>query len=201
MAKLYFRYSAMDAGKTLDLLKVAYNYESRHQEILVLTSAIDKRAGDNKVKSRVGFDKEAISTTINDNLFELIKKHNVLAKIACVLVDEIQFFSIQQIDELSEVVDVLKIPVICYGLRTDYCGKPFEASSYLLAIADSLEELKTICHCGNKATFNMLIRNGKVVKEGNSVVIDDEDLKADSTTYVSVCRFHWKQGNYGLGRR
>lgn len=196
MAKLYFRYSAMDAGKTLDLLKVAYNYEDRGQHTLVITSVVDRRAGDNKVKSRIGFDKEAISTTINDNLFNLIKEQNDQQKAACVLVDEIHFFSSEQIMQLSDVVDYLNIPVICYGLRSDYRGQPFPSASLLLAIADTLEEVKTICHCGRKANFNMLVRNGIAVKEGSQVVVDDDKLKQVDTKYVSVCRLHWKEGKY-----
>lgn len=194
MAKLFFRYSAMDAGKTLDLLKVAYNYEDRGQHTLVITSAIDRRAGDNKVRSRIGFDKEATSTTIEDNLFNLIKAQNEQQKIACVLIDEIHFFSSEQIIQLSDVVDYLNIPVICYGLRSDYRGEPFPAATTLLAIADTLEEVKTICHCGRKANFNMLVRDGVAVKQGASVVVDDENLKKIDTKYVSVCRRHWKDG-------
>ena len=194
MAKLFFRYSAMDAGKTLDLLKVAYNYEDRGQHTLVITSAIDRRAGDNKVKSRIGFDKEAVSTTIDENLYDLINKHNLQQKIACVLVDEVHFFSPEQIVQLSDVVDYLNIPVICYGLRSDYRGQPFPAASILLATADTLEEVKTICHCGRKANFNMLVRDGVAVKEGDQVVVDDENLKKVDTRYVSVCRRHWKEG-------
>ncbi|MBX9597503.1 MAG: thymidine kinase [Burkholderiales bacterium] len=194
MAKLFFRYSAMDAGKTLDLLKVAYNYEDRGQHTLVVTSAVDRRAGDNKVRSRIGFDKEAISTTIEDNLFDLIKTQNEQQKIACVLIDEIHFFSSEQIIQLSDVVDYLNIPVICYGLRSDYRGEPFPAATTLLAIADTLEEVKTICHCGRKANFNMLVRDGVAVKQGAPVVVDDENLKKIDTKYVSVCRRHWKEG-------
>ena len=194
MAKLFFRYSAMDAGKTLDLLKVAYNYEDRGQHTLVVTSAVDRRAGDNKVRSRIGFDKEAISTTIEDNLFDLIKAQNEQQKIACVLIDEIHFFSSKQIIQLSDVVDYLNIPVICYGLRSDYRGEPFPAATTLLAIADTLEEVKTICHCGRKANFNMLVRDGVAVKQGTPVVVDDENLKKIDTKYVSVCRRHWKEG-------
>ncbi len=192
MAKLYFRYSAMDAGKTLDLLKVAYNYQDRGQQTLVITSAVDRRAGDNKVKSRIGFDKEAISVQLNDNLFELIKSQYAQQKFACVLVDEVHFFSPQQIEQLSDVVDYLNIPVICYGLRSDYRGQPFPAASVLLAIADTLEEVKTICHCGKKANFNMLIRDGKVVKDGSQVIVDDEQLKAISSKEIALCRKHWK---------
>ena len=196
MAKLYFRYSAMDAGKTLDLLKVAYNYEDRGQHTLVITSSVDRRAGDNKVKSRIGFDKEALSTTIEDNLFELVKQHMQEQTTACVLVDEIHFFNPEQIIQLSDVADYLNVPVICYGLRTDYRGQVFPAASTLLAIADTLEEVKTICHCGRKANFNMLVRDGVAIKEGSQVVVDDEDLKKIDTRYVSVCRRHWKEGIY-----
>lgn len=196
MAKLYFRYSAMDAGKTLDLLKVAYNYKEKGQHTIILTSKIDKRAGDNKVLSRVGFDRDAISTSLEDNLFELIKKEHEKEKIACVLIDEINFFSVEQVHQISDVVDTLNIPIICYGLRSDYCGRPFPSSAQLMAIADTLEELKTICHCGRKAISNMLIHNGVAVKEGEAIVVDDDNLKAQDTKYMSVCRLHWKEGKW-----
>jgi thymidine kinase len=194
MAKLFFRYSAMDAGKTLDLLKVAYNYNDRGQRTLIITSAIDQRAGANKVKSRIGFDKEAVSTTIEDNIFELIKVEQAKQKLACVLIDEVHFFSIEQINQISDAVDYLHIPIICYGLRSDYCGRAFPSAAHLLAIADTLEELKTICHCGRKATFNMLVRNGVAIKQGEPVVVDDDKLKSQYTRYLSVCRRHWKEG-------
>jgi thymidine kinase len=196
MAKLYFRYSAMDAGKTLDLLKVAYNYKEKGQHTVILTSKIDKRAGENKVLSRVGFDRDAISTDTSDNLFELLKTENEKEKIACVLIDEINFFSVEQVNQISDVVDFLNIPIICYGLRADYCGRPFPSSAQLLATADTLEELKTICHCGRKAISNMLIRNGVAIKEGKAIVVDDAKLKAQDTQYMSVCRRHWKLGEW-----
>lgn len=196
MAKLFFRYSAMDAGKTLDLLKVAYNYNDRGQHALIITSAIDLRAGNNKVKSRLGLDQEAISTTLNDNLFDLIKQENEKQRIACILIDEIHFFSVNQINQISDVVDYLNIPVICYGLRADYRGIAFPSAAQLLAIADTIEELKTICHCGKKATFNMLIKNGTVIKDGNSIVVDDDQLHQQDTRYMSVCRLHWKEGKW-----
>ena len=186
----------MDAGKTLDLLKVAYNYNDRGQETLILTSSVDKRAGENKVKSRVGFDKDATSTSLNDDLFKLVETQLKSKSISCVLVDEIQFFSMEQVNQLSDVVDYLHVPVICYGLRSDYCGRPFAASAQLLAIADSIEELKTICHCGRKATFNMLVRSGVAVTEGVPVVVDDDSLKQEDTLYTSVCRLHWKHGTW-----
>jgi len=196
MAKLFFRYSAMDAGKTLDLLKVAYNYNDRGQHTLIITSSIDRRAGDNNVKSRLGLNKEAISTNIGDNLFDLIKQENDKEPIACVLIDEIHFFSVEQINQISDVVDYLNIPIICYGLRSDYRGIAFPSAAQLLAIADTLEELKTICHCGKKATFNMLIKNGVVIKTGESIVVDDDKLQEQATRYMSVCRKHWKEGKW-----
>ncbi len=196
MAKLFFRYSAMDAGKTLDLLKVAYNYNDRGQHTLIITSSIDRRAGDNNVKSRLGLNKEAISTNIGDNLFDLIKRENDKEQIACVLIDEIHFFSVEQINQISDVVDYLNIPIICYGLRSDYRGIAFPSAAQLLAIADTLEELKTICHCGKKATYNMLIKNGVVIKSGESIVVDDDKLQEQDTRYMSVCRKHWKEGKW-----
>ncbi|MCC2645267.1 MAG: thymidine kinase [Burkholderiales bacterium] len=196
MAKLFFRYSAMDAGKTLDLLKVAYNYTDRGKHTLILTSSIDRRAGENNVKSRLGLTKEAISTKIGDNLFDLIKKENEKKHIACILIDEIHFFSIDQINQISDCVDFLNIPIICYGLRSDYRGMAFPSTAQLLAIADTLEELKTICHCGKKATYNMLIKNGIVIKDGNSIVVDDDELQKQDTRYMSVCRKHWKEGKW-----
>lgn len=186
----------MDAGKTLDLLKVAYNYEDRGQKTLIITSSVDRRAGDNKVKSRIGINREAISTNAADNLEDLIKAQLITQHIACVLVDEVHFFTPKQIYELSDVADYLKIPVICYGLRSDYRGQPFPAAALLLAIADTLEEVKTICHCGRKANFNMLIQNGIVIKEGNPIIVDDDYLKKVDTRYTSVCRLHWKEGKY-----
>lgn len=193
MAKLYFRYSAMDAGKTLDLLKVAYNYNDRNQHALIITSKIDNRSGMNTVKSRVGLYKEALSLDNKQNVFNIVKKENLKKGIACVLIDEIHFFSVKQIEQISDIVDYLKIPVICYGLRSDYLGKVFPSSAHLLAIADTIEELKTICHCGKKATFNMRVQDDKVIKKGKSIVVDDEHLKNKNSFYVSVCRLHFKE--------
>lgn len=194
MAKLFFRYSAMDAGKTLDLLKVAYNYADRGQHTLIITSRIDNRAQLNQVKSRIGLTRDAISLNLEDNIFEVVKLAHTKQKIACVLIDEIHFFSVAQIQQISDVVDYLKIPTICYGLRSDYCGNPFASTAYLLAIADTIEELKTICHCGKKATFNMLVKDGIAVKAGEPIVVDNDTLKVHNTKYVSVCRLHWKEG-------
>ncbi|QLE78727.1 thymidine kinase [Francisella sp. Scap27] len=196
MAKLYFRYSSMDAGKTLDLLKVAYNYEDRGRTPLILTSAVDKRAGPNKVKSRIGIDQDAYSLTAEDDIYSYVKSQLKQGAIDCILIDEIHFFTSKQIWQLSDIVDDLNIPVICYGLRSNYLGQPFETAALLLAIADTLEEVKTICHCGKKASFNMMVQNGVAVKEGNPIVVDDDSLKEIDTKYVSVCRKHWKEGVY-----
>lgn len=196
MAKLYFRYSSMDAGKTLDLLKVAYNYEDRGRTPLILTSAIDKRAGLNKVKSRIGIDKEAYSLRTSDDIYEFVSEFNTKTSIDCILIDEIHFFTPDQIWQLSDIVDNLNIPVICYGLRSNYLGQPFKTAALLLAIADTLEEVKTICHCGKKASFNMMVQAGIAIKEGNPIVVDDDSLKDIDTKYVSVCRRHWKAGVY-----
>lgn len=188
----------MDAGKTLDLLKVAYNYQDRGQDTLIFTSEVDNRAGINQVKSRIGITKYAQSLSINDDVFEVVKSKLVKDKISCILIDEIHFFSIEQIKQISDIVDYLNIPVICYGLRSDYCGNPFPSSAHLLAIADTLEELKTICYCGKKATFNMLIKNGVAIKNGPSIIVDDDNLKTHDTKYVSVCRLHWKLNSLDL---
>ena len=196
MAKLYFRYSSMDAGKTLDLLKVAYNYEDRSRHALILTSSVDKRAGKNKVKSRIGIDREAFSLSKEDNIFDFVKNYHTDRNIDCILIDEIHFFTEKQVWQLSDIVDYLNLPVICYGLRTDYLGQPFPTASLLLSITDTLEEVKTICHCGRKANFNMMVSNDQVIKSGESIVVDDDSLKEINTKYISVCRKHWKDGIY-----
>ena len=186
----------MDAGKTLDLLKVAFNYKDRGQNTLIITSQIDKRAGMNKVKSRIGLETKALSVNLNDNIFDIVKPLHKQEKIACILIDEIHFFSVEQINQISDIVDNLNIPTICYGLRSDYCGKYFESAAQLLAIADTIEELKTICFCGKKATFNMLVKDNVAIKYGNSIIVDDDELKKNNHKYVSVCRIHFKQGTW-----
>ena len=191
MAKLFFRYSAMNGGKTLDLLKVYYNYEHLNQQVLLLTSSTDTRGVANTIQSRIGISHEAISLQDTDDIMPLIKH-----KYACVLVDEVQFFSTNQIEQLSDIVDFHNIPVICYGLRTNYLGQPFASTAYLMAIADNIEELTTVCFCGSKATFNMLVAHGNVKKSGHPIMVDDKNLKNDNTFYISVCRKHYKLGQY-----
>ncbi|OOF40767.1 MULTISPECIES: thymidine kinase [Rodentibacter] len=188
MAKLYFYYSTMNAGKSTTLLQSSYNYRERNMNTLVYTAAIDDRFGVGKVTSRIGISQDARLFNANTNLFNEISRHLQQEKIHCVLVDEAQFLTKQQVYQLSDVVDKLNIPTLCYGLRTDFQAELFEGSKYLLAWADQLEELKTICYCGRKANFVLrLTENGEVVKEGEQIQIGGND------SYLSVCRYHYKE--------
>jgi len=180
----------MNAGKSLDLLKTCFNYEERGQSVLLLTSATDDRYGKNVIKSRVGIQREAISVDENTNIVDLLD--TVIREsengIDCVLCDEIQFFKKEHIHQLTEIVDFEDIPVICYGLRSDYKLEPFEGSLHLMAIADEIEELKTICWCGKKATVNARLVDGKIVTSGEQIVIGGNE------SYTSLCRKHFKEG-------
>ncbi|OOF82356.1 thymidine kinase [Rodentibacter caecimuris] len=188
MAKLYFYYSTMNAGKSTTLLQSSYNYRERNMNTMVYTAAIDDRFGVGKVTSRIGISQDARLFNANTNLFNEISRHLQQEKIHCVLVDEAQFLTKQQVHQLSDVVDKLNIPTLCYGLRTDFQAELFEGSKYLLAWADQLEELKTICYCGRKANFVLrLTENGEVVKEGEQIQIGGND------SYLSVCRYHYKE--------
>lgn len=187
MAKLYFYYSSMNAGKSTTLLQSSYNYQERGMNTLVYTAAIDNRYGNGKVSSRIGISQEANVFLAETNLFEEIKAHIKQEILHCILVDEAQFLSKDQVYQLTEVVDKLHIPVLCYGLRTDFQAELFEGSKYLLAWADQLEELKTICYCGRKANFVIrLNENGEAVKDGAQIQIGGND------SYLSVCRRHYK---------
>jgi len=188
MAKLYFRYSAMGAGKSLDLLKVAFNYEQRGQNVALFTTNKDDRFGEGVIASRIGIKKEAILFDDNTDIFnEVIHLENKNKKINCVLIDECQFLNKEQVLNLTFIVDKLEIPVICYGIRTDFKGELFEGSASLFALADNIEEIKTICHCGRKAIMNARIKNGKIIKDGEQVEIGD-------SSYVSLCREHYNSG-------
>ena len=188
MAKLYFRYSAMNAGKSLDLLKTAFNYEERGQNVLILTSSLDNRYGKNKIKSRVGLEKEAISIDDNSDIISIFKNEVLNKSIDCVLCDEVQFFKKHHITQLTEIVDDYNTPVICYGLRSDFRIEPFEGSIYLMAVADTIEELKTVCWCGKKATINARVVDGKITTTGEQVQIGGNE------SYISLCRKHFKDG-------
>lgn len=188
MAKLYFYYSSMNAGKSTALLQSSYNYRERGMNTLVLAPELDDRYGAGKVSSRIGLESEATSFTQGDNLFELVESALRNDPLHCVLIDEAQFLTKEQVFQLGEVTDRLNIPVLAYGLRTDFQGEPFEGSKYLLAWSDNLKELKAICHCGAKAT--MVIRldeSGNTVTEGSQVQIGGNDR------YISMCRKHFKE--------
>jgi thymidine kinase len=191
MAKLHFRYGTIGSGKTLDLLKVSFNYEENNMNALLLTSKIDDRYGHDIIKSRTGVHKDAIGIDINDDVYSVIDYNlNVLnKKIDCVLVDEVQFFTKKHIHQMSDVVDKMNIPVICYGLRADFKLDPFGSSQYLMAIADELEEMKTICSkCGKKkATVNARYINDKVVTEGPQIEIGGNEK------YKPMCRNCYKK--------
>ena len=189
MAKLYFYYSTMNAGKTTTLLQSAYNYHERGMRTLILTPRLDNRAGEGIVASRIGLKANALTFTGGDDLAAIVRQTLAAkGKIDCVLVDESQFLSKAQVWQLTDVVDSLKIPVLAYGLRTDFRGELFEGSQYLLAWADNLIELKTICHSGKKA--NMVVRvdeNGRAVTEGPQVEVGGNER------YVSVSRPEFKR--------
>ncbi|HGO5822568.1 TPA: thymidine kinase [Mannheimia haemolytica] len=188
MAKLYFYYSSMNAGKSTTLLQSSYNYQERGMNTLVYTAAIDDRFGVGKVSSRIGISQEAQLFTSDTNLFAEISALHTIKALHCILIDEAQFLTKTQVYQLSDVVDKLKIPVLCYGLRTDFQAELFEGSKYLLAWADELEELKTICDCGKKAHFVVrLNEKGEAIKDGEQIQIGGNDK------YLSVCRYHYKQ--------
>lgn len=188
MAQLYFYYSTMNAGKSTSLLQSAYNYQERGLNSVVFTAALDHRQGIGKVSSRIGLQADAHVFEADTDLLHLLQGMQQQNKIDCVLVDEAQFLSKTQVKQLTQVVDELNIPTLCYGLRTDFRGELFSGSQYLLAWADKLVELKTICHCGRKAT--MVVRvgiDGKVLQDGNQIEIGGNDK------YVSLCRKHFSQ--------
>lgn len=184
MSKLYFRYGAMNSGKSTHLMQVAYNYEERGLRVVLLKPATDKKGGE-KLVSRLGVTRKVDMLIGNeDNILELIQKEvEVNGKLDCILVDEVQFMKSHQIDELFEIAVKFDIPVICYGLRTDFQMQGFEGSTRLLLIAHSIEEMKTICKCGSKALLNARKINGKFVFEGEQVAIDN----VDNVEYESLC--------------
>lgn len=191
MAKLYFYYSSMNAGKSTSLLQSSYNYQERGMNTLLLAPHYDDRYGVGRIKSRIGIEATATTFTTTDNLFDIVVACRNEDPLHCVLVDEAQFMTKQQVFQLGQVTDELQIPVLAYGIRTDFQGEPFEGSKYLLAWADNLIELKAICHCGRKATMVVrLDENGNAVTEGSQVEIGGNDR------YVSMCRKHFKQTFY-----
>ena len=196
MAKLYFYYSAMNAGKTTTLLQSAHNYRERGMRVLILTPRLDDRAGEGTVASRIGLRAQGSGFSREDDLEQKVRADIAAhGKLDCVLVDEAQFLTKAQAWQLGEVVDALRVPVLCYGLRTDFRGELFEGSAALLAWADELDEIKTICHSGKKATMTVRVDDeGRAVQQGPQVEIGGNER------YVSVSRAEFKKIMRGEGR-
>ncbi len=188
MAKLYFHYSTMNAGKSTLLLQASHNYRERGMVTRLLTAALDRRAGPGRIGSRIGIGEAAETYGPDDDLMQRVISWLQETDIACLFVDEAQFLTEAQVWQLARVVDDLDVPVMCYGLRVDFLGQLFPGSSALLALADEMREVRTICHCGRKAT--MVVRKdetGRVVTSGAQVQIGGNE------TYVSLCRRHWRE--------
>ncbi|MGB1791829.1 MAG: thymidine kinase [Paracoccaceae bacterium] len=188
MAKLYFHYSTMNAGKSTLLLQAAHNYLERGMKTYLLTAQFDHRAGEGKIASRIGVEKAADTFVTGENLYQKIERRLSARPCDCIFIDEAQFLEHSQVWQLARAVDDLKVPVMCYGLRVDFQGQLFPGSAALLALADEMREIRTICHCGKKAT--MVIRQdetGQVITQGAQVQIGGNE------TYVSLCRRHWRE--------
>ncbi len=190
MAKLYFYYSAMNAGKTTTLLQSEYNYRERGMKALLFTPLIDDRYESGTITSRIGLKAKAKSFDKTFNFYKYVEDQlKTQENLKCVLVDEAQFLSKEQVFQLSDVADFLKLPVLTYGLRSDFLGEPFEGSKYLLTVAEELNEIKTICHCGRKATMNARVdQEGNILRHGEQVEIGGNEK------YISLCHRHFKQG-------
>lgn len=192
MAKVYFYYAAMNAGKSTSLLQSSYNYRERGMRTLLFTPSIDTRYGTGRIESRIGLRSSAISLTGCENILARVRSEHEANTVSCVLVDEVQFLTPAQVWEFSDVADILDIPVLCYGLRTDFQGKLFPGSAALLGVADDLIELKTMCYCGRKATMNLRVdENAFAIKDGHQVEI------GGNTRYVTTCRRHFKEALAG----
>ena len=188
MAKLYFHYSTMNAGKSTVLLQAAHNYQEMGMDSLLITANLDNRAGLGRIASRIGIGKDAETFDAATDLYQMIETQQKTRDFACVFIDEAQFLTKPQVWQLARAVDDLNVPVMCYGLRVDFRGELFPGSAALLAWADEMREVRTICFCGKKAT--MVVRNGpdgKPLREGAQVQIGGNE------TYVSLCRKHWRE--------
>jgi thymidine kinase len=188
MAKLYFHYSTMNAGKSTLLLQAAHNYRERGMATFLMSAQLDDRAGVGRIASRIGIGEDAELFNVNTDLFDVIGKVQETSPVACVFLDEAQFLTPDQVWQLARVVDDLGVPVMCYGLRVDFRGQLFPGSAALLALADEMREVRTICHCGKKAT--MVARkgpDGKALRDGAQIQIGGNE------TYVSLCRRHWRE--------
>ncbi|WP_417598762.1 thymidine kinase [Pararhodobacter oceanensis] len=188
MAKLYFHYSTMNAGKSTILLQASHNYRERGMQTYLITAQFDRRAGEGRIASRIGIGDDADTFGQGEDLFAKIKARLEQGPCACIFIDEAQFLTREQVWQLANVVDDLNIPIMCYGLRVDFRGELFPGSAALLALADEMREVRTICHCGKKAT--MVVRmgaDGAALREGAQVQIGGNE------TYVSLCRRHWRE--------
>ncbi|WP_424942719.1 thymidine kinase [Aliiroseovarius crassostreae] len=188
MAKLYFHYSTMNAGKSTLLLQASYNYNERDMQTYLMTARLDDRAGAGRIGSRIGIGAEADTFGRGEDLFAKIKARLEASPCACIFIDEAQFLEHEQVWQLARAVDDLNVPIMCYGLRVDFQGNLFPGSATLLALADEMREARTICHCGKKAT--MVVRqdeSGRVLVDGDQVQIGGNE------TYVSLCRKHWRE--------
>ncbi len=187
MAKLYFYYASMNAGKSTQLLQAAFNYRERGMRVLLMTAAIDDRHGAGVIASRIGLSADAATFDAATDLHAAVMDELAAAPLACLLVDEAQFLTEPQVKQLAAIADDLNVPVLAYGLRTDFRGQPFAGSLWLLALADVLTELKAVCRCGRKATMNLRVDGaGRAVAEGRQTEIGGNDL------YVALCRRHWR---------
>ncbi|KPU84740.1 thymidine kinase [Marinosulfonomonas sp. PRT-SC04] len=194
MAKLYFHYSTMNAGKSTILLQASYNYRERGMGTYLMTARLDNRAGHAQIASRIGIKEDADTFEAGEDLFAKIQMRLRNGPCACVFIDESQFLQKSQVWQLARVVDDLGVPIMCYGLRVDFQGELFPGSAALLALADEMREARTICHCGKKAT--MVVRqdeNGKVLLEGDQVQLGGNE------SYVSLCRKHWREATGDQG--
>lgn len=188
MAKLYFHYSTMNAGKSTILLQASYNYIERGMQTFLVTAELDHRAGEARIASRIGIGAEAATFSPDTDMFALIEARLAQGPCACIFIDEAQFLTETQVWQLARTVDDLGVPIMCYGLRVDFQGQLFPGSAALLALADEMREVRTICHCGKKAT--MVVRkgaDGHALREGAQVQVGGNE------TYVSLCRRHWRE--------
>ncbi|WP_327751640.1 thymidine kinase [Sphingobium sp. SJ10-10] len=192
MAKLYFYYSSMNAGKSTTLLQSSFNYRERGMETMLWTAAIDDRYGQGRIVSRIGLEAQAHLFDAATDLFQSVEARQAETPLSCVLIDEAQFLNTDQVWQLAAVCDRLGIPVLCYGIRTDFQGRLFEGSAALLGLADTLTEIKTICECGRKAIMNLRVDGkGRPIREGEQTEIGGNDR------YVALCRRHFVERRSG----
>jgi len=192
MAKLYFYYASMNAGKSTQLLQADFNYRERGMATMLWSAAIDDRGGDHAIESRIGLVADAHRFAPETNLYAAVLAEQGAGKLSCVLIDEAQFLTPAQVWQAARIADEARIPVLCYGLRTDFAGELFPGSAVLLGIADHLVELKGVCHCGAKATMNL-----RVDADGHAVIAGDQTEIGGNDRYVALCRKHFAQARGG----